>query len=575
MSTFVGFSCLRSSSSLTGAVRSQSLVSCARSSRKTTLDWIPGSARFASIWPALGIHDTRKTTIPARRHPPDSQWGSPSSLISYQRRTLFGRKSQPVLTEYVHLPADYKDEEGLPFRKDDNLERPEINRIFPAMSSMTPNRAIKLLKILHGRRVAGTLDDPSLLVNTRMYSQQEIDKALEYLRREAPVDEILNAGLRAEDELRELEAGLSANEGEDAETAAAEEDPEEIKKKEETRSVYGDSILDKIREANIARAEAEAKAEAELRKQEEEAAAQNWGGLTTYDHSLHRGLDPKQLEHYEAATSDLEAPPEIPRWRVLLPTTAFVAALLASLYITVTYLSPPRPGSTFEANLTVGAIVALNVGMFIAWKRVRLWKYLNRHFILDFVTPRPHQILTAMLTHQDPRHLLKTMFALLVGGSLLVPEIGPAPFVATYIASGVCGFLATMYTHVARGMLVYMFGASSAGFGVICAYFWLYRFDGFKILGLPPDPMQGVQGLGIIGLLVSFFALVPMVRRQGGNVDWMSHLVGMLTGIGCAALMEGRWREAHNKDIQTPEGETKDTARELEEAVGQTRKDKR
>lgn len=484
-----------------------------------------------------------------------------------------------MLTEYVHLPADYKDEEGLPFRKDENLERSEINRIFPGMSSMTPNRAIKLLRILHGRRVAGTLDDPSLLVNTRLYSQQEIDKALEYLRREVPVDEILNAGLRAEDELRELEAGLSANDTEDAKdsTAAAEEaeqDAEERRKKEETRSIYGDSILDKIREANIARAEAEAKAEAERRKQEEEAAAQNWGGLTTtttaYDHSLHRGLHPKQLEHYEAATSDLEAPPEIPRWRVLLPTTVFVAALLAALYLTVTYLSPPPPrpgGSTtatttatsFETNLTIGAMVLLNVGMFIAWKRLRLWKYLNRHFILDFVTPRPHQILTAMLTHQDPRHLAKTMFALAVGGSLLIPEWGPLPFVATYIASGVCGFLATMYTHVARGRtMVYMFGASSAGFGVICAYFWLYRFDGFKILGLPPDPMQGVQGLGIIGLLISFFALVPMVRRQGGSVDWMSHLVGMLTGIGCAALMEGRWKEAR-KDLQVVEEESKNT----------------
>lgn len=558
MSTFVGFSCLRSSSSLTGAVRSQSLVICTRSFRKTTLDWISGSARSASIWPILGSHDTRRSNIPnKKRHVLDSQWRPPSQLISYQRRTLFGRKSQPVLTEYVHLPADYKDEDGLPFRKHDDLERSEINRIFSGLNSMTPSRATKLLRILHGRRVAGTLDDPSLLVNTRMYSQQEIEKALEYLRREVPVDEILNAGLKAEDELRELEAGLSANETENAE---AEEDAEEEKKsKEETRSVYGDSILDKIREANIARAEAEAKAEAELRKQEEEAAAQNWGGLTAYDHSLHRGLHPKQLEHYEAATSDLEAPPETPRWRVLLPTTAFVATLLASLYLTVTYLLPPRPGSTFEANLTVGAIVLLNVGMFIAWKRVRLWKYLNRHFILDFVTPRPHQILTAMLTHQDPRHLLKTMFALLVGGSLLVPELGPAPFVATYIASGVCGFLATMYTHVARGMMVYMFGASSAGFGVICAYFWLYRFDGFKILGLPPDPMQGVQGLGIIGLLVSFFALVPMVRRQGGNVDWMSHLVGMLTGIGCAALMEGRWREAC-KEVQVVEEEIKDKA---------------
>ncbi|KAJ4396926.1 hypothetical protein N0V93_001148 [Gnomoniopsis smithogilvyi] len=558
MSTFVGFSCLRSSSSLTGVLRFQGQITGARSS-STTLDWITGSARCFSLRATSRSHDIGRTAL-LTGHASIPLWRSPPARSQCQRRTLFGRKSQPVLTEYVHLPADYKDAEGLPFRKDADLDWPETNRIFPGMSSMTPDRAIRLLKILHGRRVAGTLDDPSLRVNTKMYSQLEIEKALKYLRREVPVDEILNAGLRAEDELRELEAGLTAKESDSAESPPTEAegvDVEQQQKKEDTRSIYGDSILDKIREANIARAEAEAKAEAEQRKKEEEAAAQNWGGLTSYDHSLHRGLHPKQLEHYEAATSDLEAPPEIPRWRVLLPTTAFVATLLVSLYLMVNYVAPPRPGSTFEANATVGAILLLNVGMFIAWKRVRLWRYLNRHFILDFVTPRPHQILTAMLTHQDPRHLLKTMFALVVGGSLLIPEIGPAPFVATYIASGVCGFLATMYTHVARGMLVYMFGASSAGFGVICAYFWLYRFDGFKILGLPPDPMQGVQGLGFIGLLISFFALVPMVRRQGGNVDWTSHLVGMLTGIGCAALMEGQWKA--NKISHELEEKTKDT----------------
>lgn len=433
------------------------------------------------------------------------------------------------------------------------------------MGSMTPSRATKLLKILHGRRVAGTLDDPSLRVNTRMYSQQEIDKALKYLRNTVPVDEILNAGLRAEDELRELESGTTAKESDSEETAAAEAQEDAVEDKEDKpRSIYGVSILDRIRQANIARAEAEERAEAEQREKEDQAAAQNWGGLTSYDPSLHRGLHPKQLEHYEAATSDLEAPPETPRWRVLLPTTIFVSALLASLYLIVTNVAPPRAGSSLEANITVGAIVLLNVGMFIAWKRVRLWKYLNRHFILDFVTPRPHQILTAMATHQDPKHLLKTMLALFVGGTLLVPEVGPVPFVATYVASGVCGFLATMYTHVARGMMVYMFGASSAGFGVICAYFWLYRFDGFKVLGLPPDPLQGLQGLGVIGLLLSFFALVPMVRGQGGNVDWMSHLVGMLTGIGCAAMMEGHWR-AYKVD-QVLDEKTQDSKESIAQA---------
>lgn len=564
MSTFVGFNCLRSSPSLTGLVRARGQLTGARASR-TAIEWTTGSARCFSLWLICSRSQDGSKSIAPSGHALNAPWRSPSARIDQQTRTLFGRKAQSVLTDYIHLPADYKDEKGLAFRQGGGgnaLKLADIIRIFPGMHKMTPSRATTLLRILHGRRVAGTLDDPSLRVNTMMYSQREIDKALEYLRKEIPVDEILNAGLRAEDELRELEADISVKESDSDGTDAAEAREEDNAESNEKngRSVYGDSILDKIREANIARAKAEERAEAEQRKREEEAAAHNWGGLTSYDPSLHRGLHPQQLEHYESATSDLEAPPETPRWRILLPTTAFVAALLASLYLVVANLAPPRPGSPLETNITVGAIVLLNVGMFIAWKRVRLWKYLNRHFILDFVTPRPHQIVTAMTTHQDPRHLFKTMLALFVGGSLLIPEVGPVPFVATYIASGVCGFLATMYTHVARGMMVYMFGASSAGFGVICAYFWLYRFDGFKVLGLPPDPLQGLQGLGVIGLLMSFFALVPMVRKQGGNVDWMSHLVGMLTGIGCASMLEGRWK-AHRVAQEYSEGAAEERIR--------------
>lgn len=454
----------------------------------------------------------------------------------------------------------------------EELDLAATKRIFPGCANMDPLRANKLLRILHGRRVAGTLDDPSLRVNTSTFKKKEVTLALEYLRREVPVDEVLNAGLRAEDELRELEAA-AATQGNEQTTAKAEAGGEEevaqtTNEGKKKPDVYGEGALDRIRAANRARREAEERAEEEQRRREEEAAAQNWGGIAHYDPALHRGLHPQQLEHYEAATSGLEAPPDVPRWRMLLPTTAFGAAVLAALYLLVDQVTPPRPGRALspadggdsagltEAQVVIGGILLVNAAVFVAWRRVRLWKYLNRHFILDFVTPRPYQLLTAMVTHQDARHLARTMFLAAAGGSLLVPEVGPGAFLAAYAASGVCGFLATLWTHVLRGRaLVYMFGASSAGFGGLCAYFWLYRFDGFKILGLPPDPYEGLQGLGVIGLLVSFFALVPMVRAQGGGVDWMSHLAGMLAGMGCASLMEGRWRRAKAEEGMLLEAE--------------------
>lgn len=571
MSTFFGFTCLRSSPGLAGSLRAQAAVARATS--------LVGAARCLSTWSRSRRLKAEQSNGPSG-YIIHRQWTLHAVHSPVQKRTLFGRKSSPAYAHYLDLPPDYKDEVGLPFQKAEELDLPATVAIFPGFADMTPYRANKLLKIMHGRRVAGTLDDPSLRINTATFTQREIDQALHYLRSEFPVDEVLNAGLRAEDELRDLEAGITSDVDGSEEPPAAETGEAAVEKKDANpRSPYGQGVLDKIRASNIARREAQERAEAEQRRREEEAEAQNWGGLAAYDPALHRGLHPKQLEHFEAASSGLEAPPDTPRWRVLLPTTVFTAAVLAALYLLVDKVAPPRPGAVVEAagypgiteaHLTVGAIVLLNVAVFIAWRRVRLWKYLNRHFILDFVTPRPHQILTAIATHQDPRHLLKAMFLAFAGGSLLIDEVGPVPFLATYLASGMCGFLATMYTHVMRGQLIYMFGASSAGFGVICAYFWLYRFDGFKILGLPPDPYEGVQGLGFIGLVMAFFAFVPLVRGQGGGVDWMSHLVGMLTGIGCASLMEGRWKKAKaektleqaellpvKEDRKTPNGVTK------------------
>lgn len=585
MSIFLGVNCVRSSPSPSLAAtllrshaqaqaQAQAHLACVGFST-TILQPLAGSGRFLTTWPSPRRHDKqpRHASLGWLPHRPQ---GSPPSRLGPQRRTLFGRA--PVCVHYVHLPPEYKDEVGLAFQQDDkDLDRITSLSAFPSCANMTTSRATRLLKIMHGRRVAGTLDDPSLRVNTADFTDLEIKLALKYLRTAIPVDEVLNAGLRAEDELRELEAGITPEAGDGERTPAEETDQDDPSttttnnnnKTEDygRRSFYGEGVLDRIRATNIARREAEERAEAEQRRREEEAAAQNWGELTTtatpYDPALHRGLHPKQLEHYEAATSGLEAPPDVPRWRVLLPTVAFAAAVLVALYLVVDKVAPPRParelptaprwgggggGGVTEAHVVVGAVLLLNAAVFVAWRRVRLWKFLNRHFILDFVTPRPHQVLTAMASHQEAKHLLTTMFLAAAGGSLLGGEVGPGALLATYVASGVCGFLATLATQVARGnALVYMFGASSAGFGTLCAYFWLYRFDGFKILGLPPDPYQGMQGLGIIGLLMAFYAIVPMVRRQGGGVDWMSHLGGMLAGIGCAALMEGRWKEAKAK----------------------------
>ncbi|KAL1844662.1 hypothetical protein VTK73DRAFT_2071 [Phialemonium thermophilum] len=107
--------------------------------------------------------------------------------------------SSPVIRDYVDLPPNYDDATGLPFRSRDLDEREVLGIFGPGISAASANR---LLRILHGRRVAGTLDDPLVQVNTMPYTKQQQDAALAYLRARVPVDEVINAGLRAEDELR-------------------------------------------------------------------------------------------------------------------------------------------------------------------------------------------------------------------------------------------------------------------------------------------------------------------------------------------------------------------------------------
>lgn len=555
MSTFLGFNCLRSSPTLGRIVRSCAAQTATSAEHSLTL------LRPKRCFSSLGTRASRKTPTALEFRLIQPQWRQQRPSRRQQTRTLFGFASRrdDITTEYIHLPKTYRDEEGLPFQENEELSLGETSTIFPGMN-VSPDRAYKLLKILHGRRVAGTLDDPSLAANTADYSAREIKKALKYLRETVPVDEILNAGLRAEDELRQLENDPEFGEATGKDTAAPAD-----KAQDDRRALYGESVLDRMRAKNIARREAEERAEAEQRKREEEQAAQNWGGLAPYDHKLHHGLKPQQIEHYEAATSDLEAPPDTPLWRLLLPTTAFFFAVLGALYLLVD-LVPPRPGKEVlegfkDSRITVGSIVLANALIFLAWKRVRLWKFLNQHFILDYVTPRPYQLVTSLFSHQKGSYILSNMAWLVLGGTLFADEVGPLPFLATYLASGMAGSWVSMIKHLLHREYAYSIGASSASFGVVCAYFWLYRFDGFKILGLPPDPLQGIQGLGVIGMIVTFFALVPMARRRMGDINNLSHLLGMLTGIGAAGLIEKRWKAAKAESMLTEaETEGKDPA---------------
>ncbi|KAK3362730.1 hypothetical protein B0T25DRAFT_418890, partial [Lasiosphaeria hispida] len=457
-----------------------------------------------------------------------------------------------VIIHYIDLPPNYDDLTGLPFRRQD-LTADEVVTVFGTKTSTFA--ANKLLRILHGRRIAGTLEDPTVQINTSAYSAREKKVALAYLRRNVHVDEIVNAGLRAEDELAEMEQrDARKDEGvKEAETAEEQgSQPSSVFFKKDSQpdgGVYGRGAFDAIRAKNRERYEQDLKRrdeEAAKRKEEEEAAGAGSGELQTAGERQVRAPSPSMQKWIEKATSDLEAPPELKKWERLLPSAVFVFILTGLAVAYSVYYHPLKRSDRMfpdipPAAATVGAIVLLNVGVWFLWKVPPLWPALNRYFLLASATPKPLSMLGAMFSHQKMSHLLTNMVVLWFVGSRFHDDVGRGNFLATYIATGSLGFLGSLTSLVLRNQLhLTTLGASGGVYGVAVAYFWMHRYECFKLFGLPPEPFNGVPGMGFIGLLVglnisAMFAKVP-------KVDVVSHLVGMAVGALAGHLLE-RQRE--------------------------------
>ncbi|KAI8150967.1 hypothetical protein K4K49_009358 [Colletotrichum sp. SAR 10_70] len=479
-------------------------------------------------------------------------WPSPAARATQPRYASSSSSSakSTIIREYEDLPADYRDKTGLPFR-DKDLTAAEVKAVFgPAIK---PNAANRLLRILHGRRVAGTLDDPIFTVNTASFRPEQRAAALEYLRDNVPVDEILNAGLRAEDELAQLEKeiaeqadGDAAADADSPKTSLRNNDKDNAPEEVKPDPVYGYSVMDAIRAKNQAKAREE---EARLAR---EAAEKGLpppvpGGAVATVPIKRPPMSPRMQKWQEQGqiTSNLDAPPELTLFERLLPSYAVVALLVGALAAAAMVYSPPHDTERLypevsASTATVGFLIGLNALVYAAWHVPPLWGFLNRYFIMVHGMPRAVTMLTANFSHASLSHLATNMVGLWFVGTALHDEIGRANFLAIYMASGALGLLGSLTIYTLRGILtVSTVGASGAVFGTATAYFWMHRFDTFKILGFPPDPMNGPQGLGFLAVLLGVH-IAALFRRGKQTVDLTSHLCGMLAGLIGIELVTGR-----------------------------------
>ena len=165
------------------------------------------------------------------------------------------------------------------------------------------------------------------------------------------------------------------------------------------------------------------------------------------------------------------------------------------------------------------------------WKVPHLWPLFNRYLLVVPATPKPIAMFAAIFSHQSLGHLTINMLTLWLFGVRLHDEIGRGNFLAIYLSSGAVGFLTSMVNLVVfRGLHYTTLGASGAIYGVMVAFFWLHRFDEFKILGFPTDPVGGIQGLGFIGLILGMH-IIGALSKSGHNLDIASHMGGIAAGL--------------------------------------------
>lgn len=457
--------------------------------------------------------------------------------------------SDNIPTKFEELPEDYTDDVGLPYTPV-LPGRDVVDHIFGPEFSI--DDAHRVWGVLHGRRVAGTLDDPSLPAPVEGLTTTQYLAALDYLRKAIPVNEVLSAGKRADLELAQMEAE-AIKRGEDLGLYKPE------KPVPQADAIKLPSALENIRE--LKRLEWEAKAAEMERKKAEELAKYKdtpAGKLAVFDErgvELRRKGENKKLQAYiDAMEKDVPAePPSMSAFQRLWPSALVTLFVLGGSALYVSVYVPPSPNARiwpeipFAAATAIG-IISINAAVFALWRFPPAWKMLNRHFILLPGYPRAFAVVGNAFSHQSFSHLAVNMAIMYFVGSRLCDEIGRANFLALYVAAGTVGSMASLTTHVlARNFHIHSLGASTAVYGIAAAYLWRHWNEGFRIFGiLPPEPLPPVAGWFALGLLVAgdLWSLRKGVAAtlKAGN-DYVGHIGGMMTGIvGMGIIQEAERR---------------------------------
>jgi rhomboid-like protein len=460
---------------------------------------------------------------------------------------------QGVVARYEDLPDDYEDEGGLEFRSTP-LSQTEAKRIFgPGIDVGLANR---VLRIIHGRRVAGTLADPSLAAPAVGFDNMIKTSALAWLRKNVPVDEQDSAGQRAELELQAMEAEILAD-GERLGLYKPNSGDVSKKEKRGQNSLYGSSGLDAIRQAREKEFEEKEQAAEAARQKQADEIRHTTGPLSTESVrsrvELRRPGENPRLQYYLDRAKVLpDVPPEMSAWQRLWPSALVVLCVVGasvgftSVYVPLSHSARMWPDMP-PAAATVITLIAANTLVFVAWRVPPAFRILNKYFLSVPGYPRALAIVGNIFSHQTASHFAINMIVLWLVGTPLHDAIGRGNFLALYLSSGVISSFVSLTAFTLRkNFVTSSLGASGAISGLIGAYLWIHFNDHFKLIFdiFPPETLKGIPGYFLLGCVVSM-DVYGLFRgwKVGTKFDHVAHLGGYATGIAAAEMIRRKAQE--------------------------------
>ena len=142
-----------------------------------------------------------------------------------------------------------------------------------------------------------------------------------------------------------------------------------------------------------------------------------------------------------------------------------------------------------------------------------------------------YTLITGLFVHANSMHLVGNMIFLYVFGNSLEDEVGAFNTALVFFIGGVLTFILSIPFYPGANML----GASAAIFSVMAALLLVRR---------PVYSFRFLSPIGPLALLYFIFNIIAVNDASGGNVAYISHIIGFVIGLFFGARWNKKWRES-------------------------------